>query len=148
MQNSQNRLSWLALFAAGLLIFTPFPILAQVIYVPTDVGTSVNGFQDDFNGTSLGANWTATGTSLGIYTVSGGMLHVTSGTADPNHLLYTAPGYNNTVQEVLMRIRVTNFGANLDPPRAGAGVGWMRRQARGLISSFGILTDKGWRGVT
>src|SRR6185295_6695635 len=71
--------------------------------LPTDVGTTVSGFQDDFDGGTLNPNWVVRGAS--VFSVGGGMLHVTSATGDPNHLLYELGGYNNSVQEVLARIR-------------------------------------------
>jgi len=85
-------------------------------FVPADVGTTVNGYQDDFDGASLASGWQVRGAN--VFSVSGGMLHVTSTIGDPNHLLYEAAGYNNSVQEVLARIRVTSFGTG-DPSRAG-----------------------------
>src|SRR5215813_11547523 len=76
--------------------------------LPSEVGTTVNGFQDDFDGASLNPNWMVRGQN--VFSVSGGMLHVTSAAGDPNHLLYELPGYNTSFQEVLARLRVTNFG--------------------------------------
>ncbi len=92
---------------------------AHAQFVPSDVGTTVAGFQDDFNGTALNPSWVARGQN--VFSVSGGMLHVTSASGDPNHLLYEAAGYNNSVQEVLARIRVTSFGTG-DPARTGVAV--------------------------
>src|SRR5689334_10696998 len=51
--------------------------------VPSDVGTVVNGYQDDFNGASLGANWQILGAN--VYTVNNGILHVSTAGGDPNH---------------------------------------------------------------
>src|SRR5688572_24088331 len=102
-----------ALLGAGIYL-CPSAVNAQLL--PNDVGTTVSGFQDDFEGGSLNANWTVRGQDA--FSVSGGMLHVASATGDPNHLLYELGGYNNSVQEVLARIRVTNFGSG-EPPRAG-----------------------------
>jgi hypothetical protein len=87
-------------------------------FLPTEVGTTVNGFQDDFDGTALGANWVVSGAN--VFSVSGGLLHVATATGDPNHLLYEAPGYD-TVQEVLARIRVLSLGSR-DYARGGVGV--------------------------
>ena len=100
----------------GLLL--TFQLSAQSL--PTDVGTTVNGFQDDFEGTSLGTNWVVQGTSN--YLVSDGVLHVLPGTGDPDHLLCELPGYDNTVQEVLARIRIVNFGSG-NAVYGGVGVG-------------------------
>src|SRR5687768_17657502 len=52
----------LALFCAGLFHLDLIPIQAQP-FAPTEVGTAVNGFQDDFTGTSLGADWQMRGRS-------------------------------------------------------------------------------------
>ncbi len=84
--------------------------------MPADVGTAVSGFQDDFEGATLNPNWVVRG--MPVFSVSGGSLRATSTAGDPNHLLYEAGGYNNSVQEVLARIRVTDFGTG-DPSRAG-----------------------------
>src|SRR5262245_17027621 len=77
--------------------------------LPADVGTVVNGFQDDFDGADLQANWVIAGSD--VFAVSGGQLHVSPATGDPNHLLYELPAYDNTVQEVLVRVRVLSFGS-------------------------------------
>ncbi|MBN2507855.1 MAG: lamin tail domain-containing protein [Verrucomicrobia bacterium] len=92
----------------------PAPLHAQSL--PADVGTTVAGFQDDFEGDSLNPNWAVRGQN--VYSVSGGLLHVSSATGDPNHLLYELAGYDTSIQEVLARIRVTSFGSG-DPARAG-----------------------------
>src|ERR1700733_10854289 len=65
-----------------------FAALAQEL-VPSDVGTTVNGFQDDFDGSSLNTNWVVAGDN--VFSVSGGLLHVNSAAGDPNHLLYELP---------------------------------------------------------
>ena len=56
--------------------------------LPNDVGTTVSGFQDDFDGTVLNTNWAIAGAN--VFSVSAGVLHVASATGDPNHLLYEA----------------------------------------------------------
>src|SRR5438477_2557074 len=116
MPNLNDRPGRLALFSAGLLQLSLLTSPAQSL-VPSDVGTTVNGYQDDFDGTTLNAGWSVLGQNL--YSVGNGMLHVgTPGSTDPNHLIYQVAGYNNSVQEVLARIRITNFGTG-DPSRAG-----------------------------
>src|SRR5271165_1610733 len=97
------------LLAISLGWHAGFEVLAQSL-LPTDVGTTVNGFQDNFSGSALGANWVVCG--VNVYSVSGGLLHVTTAAGDPNHLLYELPGYDDTVQEVLARIRVLNFASS------------------------------------
>src|SRR5438552_4915633 len=115
MPNLHSRLVWPALFVAGLLPFFPLAASAQSL-VPSDVGTTVNGYQDDFDGTSLKSGWSVLGAN--VYSVGSGMLHVSTAAGDPNHLLYQVAGYDSNVQEVLARIRVTNFGTG-DQPRGG-----------------------------
>jgi len=104
-----------ALFGAGLLLLPLFTAPAQPL-VPLDAGTTVNGYQDDFDGTALKPGWAVLGANA--YSVANGMLHVSTPAGDPNHLLYQVAGYDNSVQEVLARIRVTNFGTG-DGPRGG-----------------------------
>src|SRR2546422_483245 len=102
-----------ALLGAGISLL-PSRVAAQLL--PADVGTTVNGFQDDFDGAALNPNWVVLGANA--YSLSNGVLRVTTASGDPNHLLYQAAGYNNSVQEVLARIRVLNFGTG-DQPRGG-----------------------------
>jgi hypothetical protein len=103
----------------GAVVCLCAPVLrAQLL--PSDVGATVSGFQDDFDGGTLNPNWAVRGAS--VYMVSGGMLRVATAAGDPNHLLYELGGYNNSVQEVLARIRVNNFGTG-DQPRGGLSAG-------------------------
>jgi hypothetical protein len=83
-----------ALLGAGA---GPFSVRVEAQFLPLDVGTTVNGFQDDFDGAALDANWVVRGAN--VFSVSGGLLHVSSTTGDPNHLLYELAGYNSSVQE-------------------------------------------------
>ena len=103
---------YLRLFVVGLSC----AITTHAQFLPSEVGSAVNGFQDDFDGATLNPNWVVRGQP--VYSVSGGALRVTSTTGDPNHLLYEVAGYDSSVQEVLARIRVTSFGTG-DPSRAG-----------------------------
>jgi hypothetical protein len=50
-------------------------------------------------------------------------------------LLYTAPGYNDSTQEVLARIRVKAFAAG-DYPRGGIGVGVSEANGQGIELHF------------
>lgn len=112
--------AWLGtVLGIGLGWLSCLGVSAQSV-LPLDVGTTVNGFQDNFSGSALGANWVTWGAS--VYSVSGGLLHITPATGDPCHLLCELPGYSNTVQEVLARIRVTSFGSG-DLCRGGVAVG-------------------------
>jgi hypothetical protein len=111
-------MSFETLIGFGTVSLLALQLSAQP-FLPTDVGTTVNGFQDDFTGTALGPNWVVRGAN--VFSVSGSLLHVAPATGDPNHLLYEAPGYDNTVQEVLARIRVLSLGSG-DYVRGGLGV--------------------------
>ncbi len=113
MPKSELSLLFAALQTAAVAL-SPAGVNAQLL--PSDAGTTVSGFQDDFDGGALNPSWIVRGAN--VFSVSGGMLHVASTTGDPNHLLYELAGYNNSIQEVLARIRVNNFG-NGDAPRAG-----------------------------
>jgi hypothetical protein len=118
--------------STGLFWLLSLNLSAQP-FVPVDVGITVNGYQDDFGGTALGPNWTVRGAS--VFSVSGGLLHVTSAAGDPNHLLYELAGYDAAVQEVLARIRVTGFGTG-DAARAGVGVGIDAGTSQGINYFF------------
>ena len=102
-----------ALLIQALVIITSESLSAQII-APRDFGTTVNGFQDDFE--RMSATWVVAGAS--VYSVSSGVLHVGQANGDPNHLLCTAA--TSTVQEILARIRVTRFG---NGPYARGGIG-------------------------
>jgi hypothetical protein len=105
---------WLALLIFGSISPISSKLAAQAL--PADVGTTVNGFQDDFDGPSLNAAWVVHGAN--VYAQNNGVLTVNTASGDPNHLLYEAAGYNNSVQEVLARIRVLTFGTG-DQSRGG-----------------------------
>src|SRR5438045_3519501 len=115
MTSTFRRVSLAVLTAACLLKFGFVAAYGQPV-LPNDVGTTVAGYQDDFDGAALNPAWQVLGAN--VYTVGGGVLHVATATGDPNHLLYAVGGYNNSVQEVLARIRVLNFGTG-DPSRGG-----------------------------
>lgn len=103
--------------------------------VPSELGQIVNGYQDDFTGTTRDPNWVPHGPGGDLYVQGNGLLHVSVLSGDPNHLLYEAPGYNSTNQEVLARIRVTDFGSG-DFPRAGLGVGVATNNSQGINLHF------------
>src|SRR5262245_1749008 len=81
----------------------------QPQFTPFDVGQTVNGFQHDFTGEARDPNWVSVGVGDDLYTQANGVLVIPSLFGDPNHLLYAAPGYDNVVQEVLARMKVTAF---------------------------------------
>src|SRR2546422_8089265 len=90
-----------------------FPV-APAGALPAELGQIVNGFQDDFTGATRDPDWQAFGPGGDRYEPADGLLYVSTSVGDPNHLLYMKPGYSNDVQEVLARIRVTDFQANND----------------------------------
>lgn len=115
-RRSLPGLAVLAASAAFLL-----QLHAQVL-APAELGTVVNGFQDDFNGSTLSTAWKPVGAATDIYSVSDGVLHVATAPGDPNHLLYAGAPYDPVTQEVLARIRIVRFGTG-DPARGGLGLG-------------------------
>jgi Lamin Tail Domain len=112
-------------------------------FLPVDVGTTVNGYQDDFDGSTLDTNWAVSGAN--VFSVGGGQLHVTSANGDPNHLLYELPGYDATVQEVLARIRVGNFGSG-DGVRGGVAVAVDSSSSQGINYLFRNSSSEGQSG--
>ncbi|HUR46937.1 MAG TPA: lamin tail domain-containing protein [Candidatus Saccharimonadales bacterium] len=102
-------------------------------FAPSDAGSTVNGFQDDFNGNVLGPNWVSRG--AGVYSIANGMVHIGNATGDPNHLLYELPAYSGSVQEVLARMRVTSFGSG-PYARGGVAVAVTPATSQGIDFSF------------
>ena len=93
-------------------------------FTPVDVGQTVNGFQDDFTGTTRDPNWVSVGADADLYSLNNGVLVIPSLAGDPNHLLYEAAGYDKVVQEVLARMKVTGFEfSDSGVTRGGIGVG-------------------------
>ena len=86
-----------------------------------EYGDTVNGYQDDFSGATMNPNWVPQGAGGDRYLQANGLLEVFANHGDPNHLLYAAPGYSNSVQEVLARMRVVAFQQG-DYFRGGIGV--------------------------
>lgn len=130
----------LAAFQGAAICLCPSPTEAQLL--PAEVGATVNGFQDDFDGASLDPNWAVRGSAA--FSVSGGMLRVTTVTGDPNHLLYELAGYNSSVQEVLARVRVNSFGTG-DPSRAGIATAVTPAGSQGINLMFRDEPNPGQR---
>ncbi len=137
MKNRLFRIRAQTLIVFGMVSFRCLNLTAQSL-APGDVGTTVSGFQDDFDGSTLGANWVVRGAS--VFSVGGGLLHVASATGDPNHLLYEAPGYDGSTQEVLLRIRIASFGSG-DGVRGGAAVGVDPASSQGINYHFRNASD-------
>ena len=131
MQKSALQTTVQCLLSVVLFALSNCNDIAQQL--PSEVGKTVSGFQDDFDGTVLNTNWAIAGAN--VFSVSGGVLHVASATGDPNHLLYAVPGYDNTVQEVLARVRILSFGTG-DLVRGGLGVGVDPASTQGINYLF------------
>ncbi len=80
--------------------------------LPAEMGTTVSGFQDDFNEPTRDPNWLAIGPD--VYAQAGGFLNLGAGNGDPNHLIYANPAYNGSTQEVLARIKMANVNLQQD----------------------------------
>jgi hypothetical protein len=105
------------------------------VELPPEFGQSVNGFQDDFTAETRDPNWVANGPGGDLYEQAGGVLKVGPTAGDPNHLLYVAPGYSDSTQEVLARMRVKTFATG-DYPRGGVGVGVSEDTGQGIELHF------------
>jgi uncharacterized protein (TIGR03118 family) len=122
----------------GSITFQP----NQTLGLPWELAQSVNGYQDNFNAATLNTNWVAVGNNDPTpdqYQLANGVLRVFTSVGDPNHILFMGPGYSNSVQEVLARIRVVGFETNNDGPRGGISVAVTTNSAnpsRGLNLEF------------
>lgn len=116
--------------------------------IPTNFngyGTTVNGFQDFFTGSSSSefANYTeisnasvVTTGSSGNFTMPGdGTLHINSGSGDPNKLLYSGATYDSTNQNVLAMIEVTSSSSG-DGFRGGVGAESSATNGQGINTLF------------
>jgi len=139
MTNLKPQTAFAGIITAGMVLFSTCQLTAQS-QAPADVGTTVNGFQDDFDGSVLGANWVVRGGS--VFSVGGGLLHVSSSSGDPNHLLYEAAGYDDTTQEVLARVRIGSVGSG-DGVRGGVAVGVDSGSSQGINYHFRENTSDG-----
>ncbi|MCF7668595.1 MAG: hypothetical protein K9N48_02340, partial [Verrucomicrobia bacterium] len=134
-----------AVAVAGCL--TAITTHAQVY--PDDYGQTVNGYQEEFNGTEKSENWVPVGGGGDVYQQSSGTLKVSTAAGDPNHLLLQVPsGYDMDNQEVLARFRVTDFGSG-DGPRGGIGVAVSTEadiESRGIDLHFRNHDQHGYSG--
>jgi len=105
-----------------------------------EFGTTVNGYQDDFNGATLNPDWLEynAGGGTSNFTLSGtGTLLMLPADQDPNKLLYNpASGYDTIVQNVLALIRVTLDGPNADGSRGGVAAASDLNNGQGLNLHF------------
>ncbi|HEX7860891.1 MAG TPA: lamin tail domain-containing protein [Verrucomicrobiae bacterium] len=109
-----------------------------------DIGTTVNGYQDDFDGSTLASDWQVSGQEA--YSVADGLLQVTTVSGDPNHLLYAGGTYDAERQEVLARIRIRDFGTG-DASRAGLGTAVNPGNSQGINFFFRDEPSPGQRHV-
>jgi hypothetical protein len=116
-----RRTAFLAAGLFGLAVYAPAPTVSAAP-IPTnfaEYGTTVNGFQDQFEGASLDPAWTLVGGATA--SVSGGYLHASGATTDPSKLLYTGASYDGITQNVLALIRVNSTSGGSDS-RVGVSV--------------------------
>ena len=109
--------------ATGLFSSTAMAQLAM----PSDFGAVVNGYQEQFDGTTLNSYWVPVlnPAQANIYVLNGkGVLQCHTAIGDPAHLLLEVPGYDLNNHEVLARFRVADFGLG-DGPRGGIAVAVM-----------------------
>jgi hypothetical protein len=91
-------------------------------------GTTVNGYQDDFDGDTLNPDWLlfdGGANGPGIFMLSGtGSLMMNPALGDPNKLLYNPiAGYDNLVHEILALVRIVSDPAGeFDGFRGGVTV--------------------------
>jgi len=136
-----------SLVACFMMIQVPATLHAQAKFTPADVGQTVNGFQDDFSGARRDPNWVPVPPEKDNYDQLNGVLVVTvvgEGAFD-THLLYQAPGYDDTAHEVLARIRVTAFGTG-DAPRCGIAVAVSGDTSQGINLHFRDHNQDGLSG--
>jgi hypothetical protein len=112
--------------AVAVLAIVAFASTAQALLFTNfnEFGATVNGYQDDFNGTTLNPAWfvfDGGNDDPSLFSLSGtGSLFMNPAFGDPNKLLYNPlSGYNDTVQEVLALVRVATDAADVDGFRGG-----------------------------
>ena len=101
------------------LVNVPAPV-SIVALVPAEIGTPVNGFQDDFDSLTRDPRWLPIGPD--VYFQSAGLLNVSAGGSDPNHLLFADPSYQGVGEEILARVRFSNASTH-DGAYLGLAVG-------------------------
>jgi hypothetical protein len=133
------------LVATVLVVYSSTPPKSFAAPIPTnfaEYGTTVNGFQDQFEAASLDPGWTLVGGAT--VSVGGGFLHASGATTDPSKLLYTGASYDGVTQNVLAMIRVvttsggsdSRVGVTTSDTTAGQGMNLMFRGA----PSFSIVS--------
>ena len=102
-----------ALIATWIISFFSLNLPAQS-FSPDDVAALVNGFQDDFSSSVRNPDWVSVPAASDPFWIqANGVLRVTTMSPNPNHLLYKpATPYDNSTQEVLVRIRYKHLNAD------------------------------------
>jgi len=114
---------------SGNVLAATSQAISQILQMPAEFGTTLNGYQDDFTGASLNSNWVACPNSpavLAQFTQANGVLNFTTDTTvatfDPEHLLYEpSTPYDSSNQEVLARIRINSAYPPDSEIRIGVG---------------------------
>jgi hypothetical protein len=140
MKSFNVRLTTIGLALAFVASTTP----AHAVLVGNfnEAGSFVNGYQDDFNGTTLNPDWflfDGGGNGAGLFTLTGnGTLLMNPANGDPNKLLYNpATPYSDSVQEILALIRmVTDPPGSTDGVRGGVNVASNLGDGQGLNLHF------------
>ena len=105
------------------------------VEVPIDFGQTVEGFQDDFQGTERNPAWVVAPADAGVFEPANGTLRVKAKAGTLSHLLCRAASYDPIEQEVLARIRVASFPRQ-PAARAGICVGVNPETSEGINLSF------------
>jgi hypothetical protein len=120
------------------------PVHAVLVGNFNEAGSFVNGYQDDFDGTTLNPDWFLLDRGVppngpGLFTLTGnGTLLMNPALGDPNKLLYNpATPYSDSVQEVLALIRVvTDPAGTNDGFRGGVNVASNLGDGQGINLHF------------
>jgi hypothetical protein len=112
--------------------------------LPWEQGQVVQGFQDDFNAPTRNPSWIVCGSGGDYYKQANGVLTVTVQNGDPNHLLYQAT-YDDAIQEVLARIRLTSVWSG-SSPRAGIATAVNPSSSDGIDFLFRNTSQNGING--
>jgi len=135
---AMRKNTYFAATLSALVLASLCPAARAVLFTNfSEFGTTVNGYQDDFNGSTLNPNWfeyKGIPAEPSHFSLSGlGSLRMHAANGDPNKLLYNpALGYNPTTQNVLALIRMTTEGANMDGARGGLAAVSGTGDAQGL----------------
>ena len=131
-----------AITAALAIIASAASAHAVIVTNFNESGTTVNGYQDDFDGLTLNPDWfhfDGGGNGPGVFTLTGGgTLLMNPAAGDPNKLFYNPlTVYSDAVQEILALIRVvTDPLGESDGFRGGVTVGSNNFDGQGINLHF------------